>query len=632
MANFADQTQAEDADAYDAAAKHKSFQSIEIREVRDGKASPDSAIASQTPWSEFSSSESQSLQNEKATDEIHASTSQSFTDLCSSLKTGWNLEVTSLIVAAASIAGIIGVLAHFSGRALPEWPLNITLNTLIALLATVANANLSPVVQSGLSQLKWIRFKDRAPLADMEAYDDASRGTWGALKLLVRLRGGFFGSFGAVVAIIALALGPFAQQVATYRQRLVLASSPATIPTALNYTGVLPGSSSSDGFVPILPMKSAVYYGLFSESDPSANLKFNCPTGNCTWPEFDTLAVCSSCVDLTPFLSRYCAGGTPNDGNVSSCGWQVPQGAHLNSSADVFSMTSKLPSDHGTMPYTTIMKLIFMGTEAQNLPPLNYNPWATQCTLSYCLQTFQSSTMNGIISEKVISMVENHTIVDISSNHGADIPVVLSTSKNVTYEIGMGAMLGIRSWFADLFKEGSATRNSSLANSTRSIPTSSVIVNLTVGISSGTTYFDSDIVQTFYWDYYEYATGLPDAMSSLATAMTVAFRSFNGAIPVEGIAFSTETYVHVRWGWIALPVVVVIFTAIFLSTTIFLSQRSGSQAWKSSALAMLFHGLDEETRERFGGGKSLKEKKRVAKSITVKLDDSGDGRSLLRFM
>ena len=53
------------------------------------------------------------------------------------------------------------------------------------------------------------------------------------------------GSSGAIIAIVALALGPFAQQVATYRTRMVLTKEPATIPTALNYTGVLPGKSSS---------------------------------------------------------------------------------------------------------------------------------------------------------------------------------------------------------------------------------------------------------------------------------------------------------------------------------------------------------------------------------------------------
>ena len=449
---------------------------------------------------------------------------------------------------------------------------------------------------------------------------------------------------------MALALGPFAQQVATYKTRVVLAKEPATIPTALNYTGVLPGKSSSsteqvlsltaclgnitnhclDGFVPILPLKSAVYFGLFSEANAAANLQFNCPTGNCTWPEFTTLAVCSSCIDLTPFLSRYCEGGTPKDGNVSGCGWQVPQAqAKLNTSADVFSMTSQFPDDFGSMPYTTIMKIVFMGTEAQDKQPLNFNPWATMCTLEYCLQDFHSYTINGILAENITSTTHNNSVVDISNNNGTDIPVVISTPQNETYTVSLGASLGIRSWFETIFTDGSASRNASYTSSIRQ--EDSVIVNLTVGISSGTTYFDNDVVQTFYWDYYEYPDGLAKAMDDLATSMTVAFRSFVGAVPVNGQAFSSETYVHVRWGFISLPISVVFFTTLFLLAAIWRTRSSKTQVWKSSALAMLFHGLDEETRSRFKSRRSLGDKKKEARGVAVQLDESGEDGSLLRY-
>lgn len=216
-------------------------------------------------------------------------------------KTGsWTFEIISILVAAASVAAIVGVLGRFDGRAVPAWPLDITLSALIALLATLATANLAVPLQSGLSQLKWIRFKaGSAPLTDMEVFDDASRGTWGAIKLLVKARGGFFGSFGAILTIFTLTLGPFAQQIAAYRSHMIQSEAGAAVPRALNYTGYLPGRSSSNGFVPILPMKSAVYAGLFAESNnPSAALNVTCVTGNCTFEPFETLAVCQSCVDM----------------------------------------------------------------------------------------------------------------------------------------------------------------------------------------------------------------------------------------------------------------------------------------------------------------------------------------------
>ena len=102
----------------------------------------------------------------------------------------WIPELVCLLVAVASVGAIVGVLARHEGKALPSWPHSITLNALIALLATVANASLALPLSSGLSQLKWIWFRTRrAPLSDMELFDEASRGTMGAALLLVKLRG-----------------------------------------------------------------------------------------------------------------------------------------------------------------------------------------------------------------------------------------------------------------------------------------------------------------------------------------------------------------------------------------------------------------------------------------------------------
>ena len=366
-------------------------------------------------------------------------------------------------------------------------------------------------------------------------------------------------------------------------------------------------------------MKSAVYYGLFSESNPRGNLQFNCPTGNCTWPEYTSLAVCSSCVDLTPYMTRYCANDSSTDTDFSKCGWEVPQGARLNSSADVFSMTSQIPNSSGDMPYTTLLKLIFMGTEAQNGPPLNYNPWAKQCTLQYCLQSFNSSVANGVLRESITTTTLNATV--LSTLNASTIPVTLTAPDNTTYLISSGAMLGIRSWFSTLFAPGSATRSPSPAP---------IAVNFTVGISSGPTYFASDIVQTFYWDYYEYATGLDTAMSDLATAMTVAFRSFNGAVPVRGVAYSFESYVHVRWAWITLPVLVVVLAAAFLASAVWQSRRGRVGVWKSSALAVLFCGIDDRVRAVFDGARGLQEGKRRARGVRVRLGNEGEGDTLLR--
>lgn len=103
----------------------------------------------------------------------------------------WLLEIISLLASISAIAAIVGVLAHFNGQSLPHWPEQITLNTLVALLSALATASIAAPLSSGLSQLKWIRFKGpHRPLTDMVLFDDASRGFYGSIKLLVFGRGG----------------------------------------------------------------------------------------------------------------------------------------------------------------------------------------------------------------------------------------------------------------------------------------------------------------------------------------------------------------------------------------------------------------------------------------------------------
>ncbi|KAI1766633.1 hypothetical protein GGR53DRAFT_193355 [Hypoxylon sp. FL1150] len=554
----------------------------------------------------------------------------------------WYPEVITILISWATVGAIMGVLARYNGAALPEWPYYITLNALIALLATIATACMSISLQSGLSQLKWIRFKEsKAPLSDMEAFDEASRGTWGALKLLATARGGILGSLGAVVAVVALALGPFAQQVVTYESRSVESQQGASINRALNYTGALPGKTSSTGFVPILPLKSAVYSGLFAENGrPAASLAFSCATGNCTWAPYETLGVCHSCVDLSPFIQMYCGNDTLTSSGAG-CGWQVPQGGRLDTSLDVFGMTSHVPAARGDTAHSTIVRLVFMGTEAHDGLAGEKKPWARQCVLSACVQTLASAVTNGVLEERVVDEYVNTTVLDISDSgddDGTDVNVYVASPRSnssTPYVLSIEAMLAMRGWFATVFATGSAIRNAAGFNRTVTAndsgsSSSAVVVNLTVGIASGETFFDSDVVTAFYWNYYEYADGLDMLMRDTATSMTVAFRSFQGVEAVRGHATSVESYVCVHWGFAVLPILTVTGAALFIAAAIYKTKQSRTEPWKSSALATLLHGLDEDTRAQFEHSRSLKEEKYRAKGIKVKLSEADDNRTLLR--
>ncbi len=67
-------------------------------------------------------------------------------------------------------------------------------------------------------QSKWLLFRARPQhLIDFKTIDEASRGPWGALLLLLRMRGRVVvASVGAFVFVASLTVDPFIQQVLSY--------------------------------------------------------------------------------------------------------------------------------------------------------------------------------------------------------------------------------------------------------------------------------------------------------------------------------------------------------------------------------------------------------------------------------
>jgi hypothetical protein len=106
------------------------------------------------------------------------------------LNRGWSIEYISCLISVAAYVSIVVVLNRYDQKAMPSWPMGITLNTLLAFLTAVSQTCfVQPVVQ-GLSQMKWNWFagKDR-PLVDFESFDNASRGAWGSILLVFSTRG-----------------------------------------------------------------------------------------------------------------------------------------------------------------------------------------------------------------------------------------------------------------------------------------------------------------------------------------------------------------------------------------------------------------------------------------------------------
>lgn len=91
--------------------------------------------------------------------------------------------LTLILFAVAAI-----VLHLYDQKGPPNWPFDITLNSFLALFATLSKASFMIALAETISQWKWNMFENSRPLGDFEIIDSASRGFWGSLRVVSRFK------------------------------------------------------------------------------------------------------------------------------------------------------------------------------------------------------------------------------------------------------------------------------------------------------------------------------------------------------------------------------------------------------------------------------------------------------------
>jgi hypothetical protein len=97
---------------------------------------------------------------------------------------GWWWEAGAMLLAIGCISSIVAILFYMDGKPLLDWKMPIQPNSLVAIFSTVGKSALLCAVSEGLGQLKWLYFEEPRALSQMENFDQASRGPWGAFTFL----------------------------------------------------------------------------------------------------------------------------------------------------------------------------------------------------------------------------------------------------------------------------------------------------------------------------------------------------------------------------------------------------------------------------------------------------------------
>jgi hypothetical protein len=117
---------------------------------------------------------------------------------------------------------------------------------------------------------------------------------------------------------------------------------------------------------------------------------------------------------------------------------------------------------------------------------------------------------------------------------------------------------------------------------------------------------------------------LQERLENMATALTnYGFEKTNET--VRGRAYAEESYVEVRWWWILLPTLLQLSTLVLFLTTVVYSHLNDVPIWKSSILAIIYHGVEDLDEKKDVAAERLSGMNAVARMDKVQFSQSADG-------
>ncbi|TDZ33789.1 hypothetical protein C8035_v010915 [Colletotrichum spinosum] len=216
----------------------------------------------------------------------------------------WLPEISWRIVSIGSVVALVTVLSQFDGEQLPQWPLGLTLNTLVAFLGTLARAAFVIPVSESLSQLKWVWFRQPRTLKDFQDFDAASRGVWGSLLLLKTTKGWSPSFISAVVLVSAILTSTLTQSAVRYPVRMapINASEQATVSRSTYY--FYNSAGTHNNLIYRQSVDQHLFEGLnydYAKTYPLTQAR--CPTSDCSWDTYSSLSVCTRYWNVTDSLN-----------------------------------------------------------------------------------------------------------------------------------------------------------------------------------------------------------------------------------------------------------------------------------------------------------------------------------------
>ncbi|KAI5858150.1 hypothetical protein BZA05DRAFT_331567 [Tricharina praecox] len=514
----------------------------------------------------------------------------------------WWFEFVCLMSSATAIAITTGLLIHFDGREIPAWATagsGLSLNSILSVFSTMSRASLLVPIDQSIGQLYWLAVsKQGRQLSEVELYNEAARGPYGAMRLLWMKRGTGLVSMGCVLTIMVVILGFAQQQLISYPTRTFTTRDPR------NLTLVGRSLETYDTFQEITTMQGvsvpsvefAVTSSVFSSlvhyvvHDPL----YRCDSGNCEYPAFATLGICSHCDYAQNEIVSAC------DGDRDHC-WATYRDlvghAWKHTDENAYSTIINQTTNTDSAP---IVETFTLNVSIATWPP-TYNAWA--CEIYWCIRSVNATVIDSTYRERELGEY-NRSTVQPDGSALFQYTDLENQAKNFT--VTRNAQLAfknlgltLRGW-SQKSRRGQWVHSSPLFGGIAAFATA----DMTVG-----------------GEHMHRHKKNPIAV--MADGMSNAIRT---SLSARGKKVERRTIIVVRWWWMVYPAAIWIFSAVFawgvVCTTKLHDEFVG--AWGCSSIALLLWGVDDDVKERVGDW-SAEGMAKKADNIIVKLMRDGDG-------
>jgi len=254
----------------------------------------------------------------------------------------------------------------------------------------------------------------------------------------------------------------------------------------------------------------------------------------------------------------------------------------------------------------------------------NATPVAQECVMTWCVKRVRSRYEAGEYEEEVIETFVNTTAgpwpwtatpfndekgngTDVSYLQDIDININTVNSEGLLESFGTRSQnhVSINAGFTDVFPSSTTAVNESAPPLFR----------------YKTWMANSSWNQKLAFNPWLAPNNVSRHMDRWAVAMTNVIRSASSRSMLTGDAFTQETFIAIRWAWLAFPFTLLFFSLLFLILTIMKTLRDGGiGVWKTSAMPTLIYSLPQDVQEGLSLSKvDSKLTKGEAEKVRIKL-------------